>query len=46
MEGERLVIKEAEEVEHAEANSKYRDKAEGQRPRNFVRPVSTSFLSR
>ncbi|CAL9749241.1 unnamed protein product [Musa acuminata subsp. burmannicoides] len=46
MEGERLVVKGAEEVEHAEAISKYRDKAEGQRPRNFVRPVSTSFSSR
>ena len=46
MEGERLVVKGAEEVEHTEANSKYRDKAEGQRPRNFVRPVSMSFSSR
>ena len=46
MEGECLVMKGAEEVEHAEANSKYRDKAEGQRPRNFVRPVSISFSSR
>ena len=46
MEGERLVVKGAEEVEHAEVNSKYRDKAEGKRPRNFVRLVSTSFSSR
>ena len=46
MEGERLVVKGAEEVEHAEAISKYQDKAEGQRPRNFVRPVSMSFSSR
>ena len=46
MEGERLVVKGAEEMEHAEANSKYRDKAEGQRPRNFVRLVSMCFSSR
>ena len=46
MEGERLVVKGAEEVEHAEAISKYRDKAKGQRPRNFVRPVSMCFSSR
>ena len=46
MEGERLVVKGVEEVEHAEANSNYRDKAEGQRPRNFVRPVSMNYSSR
>ena len=46
MEGERLVVKGAEEVEHAKANSKYRDKVEGQRLRNFVTPVSMSFSSR
>ena len=46
MEGECLVVKGAEEVEHAETNSEYRDKAEGQRPMNFVRPVSMSFSSR
>ena len=46
MEGERLVVKGAEEVEHAETNSKYRDKVEGQRLRNFVISVSTSFSSR
>ena len=46
MEGERLVVKGAEEVENAEAISKYRDKAEGQRPKNFVRPVSMCFSSR
>ena len=46
MEGERLVVKGDEEIEHVEANSKYRDKAERQRPMNFVRPVSTSFSSR
>ncbi|RRT66244.1 hypothetical protein B296_00006578 [Ensete ventricosum] len=44
--GRALVVKEAEEVENAEANSKYRDKAEGQRSRNFIRPVSMSFSSR
>ncbi|RWW39935.1 hypothetical protein BHE74_00054685 [Ensete ventricosum] len=44
--GRVLVVKGAEEVENAEANSKYQDKAEGQRPRNFIRPVSTGFLSR
>ena len=46
MEGEHMVVKGAKEMEHAEANSKYRNKAEGQRPRNFVRLMSTSFLSR
>ena len=44
--GERLVMNEAEKVENVEANSKYQDKAEGQRPRNFIRPVSMSFSSR
>ncbi|RWW70057.1 hypothetical protein BHE74_00022293 [Ensete ventricosum] len=32
-----LVIKGVEEVENAKANSKYQDKAEGQRPKNFIR---------
>ncbi|RRT60198.1 hypothetical protein B296_00008448 [Ensete ventricosum] len=32
-----LVVKGAKEVENAEANSKYQDKAEGRRPRNFIR---------
>ncbi|THU54032.1 hypothetical protein C4D60_Mb10t20730 [Musa balbisiana] len=45
-EGERLVMNGAKKVENAEANSKYQDKAEGQRLRNFIRPVSTSFSSR
>ncbi|RRT54038.1 hypothetical protein B296_00046593, partial [Ensete ventricosum] len=36
--GRTLVVKGAEEVENAKANSKYQDKAEGQRPRNFIRP--------
>ncbi|RWW79998.1 hypothetical protein BHE74_00011676 [Ensete ventricosum] len=38
--------KRSEEVENAKANSKYQDKAEGQRPRNFIRPVSMGFSSR
>ncbi|RWV77651.1 hypothetical protein GW17_00061491 [Ensete ventricosum] len=41
--GRALVMKGADEVENAEANSKYQEKIEGQRPRNFIRPVSTSF---
>ncbi|RWV87226.1 hypothetical protein GW17_00050807 [Ensete ventricosum] len=45
-EGRVLGIKGAEEVENAEANSKYQDKAKGQRPRNFIRPVSMGFSSR
>ncbi|RRT76251.1 hypothetical protein B296_00020136 [Ensete ventricosum] len=44
--GGALVIKRAEEVENAKANSKYQDKAEGQRPRYFIRPVSIGFSSR
>ncbi|RRT61932.1 hypothetical protein B296_00040606 [Ensete ventricosum] len=38
--GRAMVVKGAEEVENAKANSKYQDKTEGQRPRNFIRPVS------
>ncbi|RWW10726.1 hypothetical protein GW17_00025718 [Ensete ventricosum] len=41
-----LVVKGAEEVENAKANSKYQDRVEGQRPRNFIRPVSMDFSSR
>ncbi|RRT38313.1 hypothetical protein B296_00055885 [Ensete ventricosum] len=41
--GRALVVKGAEKVENTEANSKYQDKAEGQRPKNFIRPVSTRF---
>ncbi|RZS00804.1 hypothetical protein BHM03_00030579 [Ensete ventricosum] len=37
--GRALVVKGAEEVKNVEANSKYQDNAEGQRPRNFIRPV-------
>ncbi|RRT68016.1 hypothetical protein B296_00006911 [Ensete ventricosum] len=40
-----LVIKGVEEVENAKANSKYQDKAEGQRPRNFIRPMGFSSKS-
>ena len=39
-----MVMKGVEEVEHAEAISKYRDKAEGQRPRNFVKTGVNKFL--
>ncbi|RWW19060.1 hypothetical protein GW17_00016919 [Ensete ventricosum] len=44
--GRALVVKGAKEVENAKANSKYQDRVEGQRPRNFIRPVSMSFSSR
>ncbi|RRT35940.1 hypothetical protein B296_00037421 [Ensete ventricosum] len=44
--GRALVIKGAEEVENSKANSKYQDRAEGQRPRNFIRLVSLDFSSR
>ncbi|RWW36479.1 hypothetical protein BHE74_00058498 [Ensete ventricosum] len=44
--GRALVMKGVEEVENAEANSKYQDKAEGQRPENFTRLVSMGFSSR
>ncbi|RWW81607.1 hypothetical protein BHE74_00009985 [Ensete ventricosum] len=44
--GRALVVKGAEEIENAKANSKYQDKAEGQRPMNFIRPVSMGFSSR
>ncbi|RRT76788.1 hypothetical protein B296_00025168, partial [Ensete ventricosum] len=37
--GRALVVKGAKEVENAKANSKYQDRAEGQRSRNFIRPV-------
>ncbi|RWW15549.1 hypothetical protein GW17_00020605 [Ensete ventricosum] len=40
------VVKGAEEVENTEANSKYQDRTEGQRPRNFIRPMSTGYSSR
>ncbi|RZS08681.1 hypothetical protein BHM03_00039689 [Ensete ventricosum] len=41
--GRALVVKGAEEVENAKANSRYQDMAEGHRLRNFIRPVSMSF---
>ncbi|RRT71981.1 hypothetical protein B296_00020089 [Ensete ventricosum] len=44
--GRTLVIKGAEEVEKAKTNSKYQDRAEGQRPINFIRPMSMRFSSR
>ncbi|RRT32645.1 hypothetical protein B296_00032291 [Ensete ventricosum] len=44
--GRALVVKGAEEVENAKANSKYPNKAEGQRSRNFIRPMSMGFSSR
>ncbi|RZR94996.1 hypothetical protein BHM03_00023779 [Ensete ventricosum] len=44
--GRALVMKGAEEVQNTEVNSKYYDKVEGQRPMNFIRPVSTDFSSR
>ncbi|RWW87597.1 hypothetical protein BHE74_00003570 [Ensete ventricosum] len=44
--GRAFIVKGVEEVESVEANSKYQDKVKGQRPRNFIRPISTSFSSR
>ncbi|RWW24314.1 hypothetical protein BHE74_00033939 [Ensete ventricosum] len=44
--GRVLVVKGDEKVENVGANSKYQDKAEGQRPRNFIRPKSVGFSSR
>ncbi|RZS06166.1 hypothetical protein BHM03_00036782 [Ensete ventricosum] len=44
--GRALVVKGAEEVEDAKANSKYQDRPEGQRPRNFIRLMSTDFSLR
>ncbi|RWW33627.1 hypothetical protein BHE74_00001108 [Ensete ventricosum] len=38
--GRALVVKQAEEVENVEANSKYYDKAEDQMPRNFIKLAS------
>ncbi|RZR97876.1 hypothetical protein BHM03_00027144 [Ensete ventricosum] len=43
--GRALVVKGTEEVENAEANSKYQDRADGQRPRNFIRPPSNLAFS-
>ncbi|RRT34442.1 hypothetical protein B296_00054230 [Ensete ventricosum] len=44
--GRGLIVKGAEEVENAKANSKYQDRADGQRPRNFIRSMSIGFSSR
>ncbi|RWV99525.1 hypothetical protein BHE74_00038744 [Ensete ventricosum] len=44
--GRASIVKGTEEVENIEANSKYQDKAEGQRPGYFIRPVSTGFSTR
>ncbi|RWV96736.1 hypothetical protein GW17_00040529 [Ensete ventricosum] len=44
--GRALVVKGAEEVENTKTNSKYQDRAEGQRPRNFIRPLPMGFSSR
>ncbi|RWW40203.1 hypothetical protein BHE74_00054399 [Ensete ventricosum] len=41
-----LIVKGTEEMENTDVNSKYQDKVEGQRPRNFIRPMSTGFSSR
>ncbi|RWV76857.1 hypothetical protein BHE74_00015497 [Ensete ventricosum] len=44
--GERaLVVKGTEKMKNPEINSKYQDRAEGQRPRNFIRPISMGFSS-
>ncbi|RRT31899.1 hypothetical protein B296_00052145 [Ensete ventricosum] len=44
--GRALVVKEVEKVENTKINFKYQDRAEGQRPRNFIRPMSMGFSSR
>ncbi|RWV77199.1 hypothetical protein GW17_00062015 [Ensete ventricosum] len=44
--GRALVVKGAKEVENAEVDSKYQDRTEGQRLRNFIRPVSMGFSLR
>ncbi|RRT85855.1 hypothetical protein B296_00007579 [Ensete ventricosum] len=44
--GRALVVKGAGEVENEEANSNYQDKAEGKKPRNFIRLVSTGFSTK
>ncbi|RZR88937.1 hypothetical protein BHM03_00016601 [Ensete ventricosum] len=43
--GRALVVKGAEEAENAGANSKYQDRVEGQRPRNFIRPPNNFAFS-
>ncbi|RRT49493.1 hypothetical protein B296_00019128 [Ensete ventricosum] len=44
--GRALVVKTVEDMENAEANSKYQDRVEGQKLRNFIRPMSMGFSSR
>ncbi|RRT34616.1 hypothetical protein B296_00044711 [Ensete ventricosum] len=41
--GRALIVKGAKEVENAMTNSKYQDRMKGQRPRNFIRPMSMGF---
>ncbi|RRT80275.1 hypothetical protein B296_00007144 [Ensete ventricosum] len=43
--GRALVVKGVDEVTNVETNSKYQDRAEGQRPRNFIRPPSSLAFS-
>ncbi|RZS03401.1 hypothetical protein BHM03_00033584 [Ensete ventricosum] len=40
------IVKETKEVENVETKSKYQDRAKGQRPWNFIRPVLTGFSLR
>ncbi|RRT80063.1 hypothetical protein B296_00024395 [Ensete ventricosum] len=44
--GSALVVKGVEEMKNAKTNSKYQDSAKGQRPKNFIRPMSTGFSLR
>ncbi|RWW14218.1 hypothetical protein GW17_00022031 [Ensete ventricosum] len=44
--GRELIVDGAEKVENVEANFKYQDKAEEQRPENFKRSVLADFSSR
>ena len=41
-----MVMKGVKEAKNIKANSKYHNKVEGQRLRNFIRPVSIGFLSK
>ncbi|RWW20436.1 hypothetical protein GW17_00015457 [Ensete ventricosum] len=45
-EGRALVVKGIEKLGNTKANSKYQDKAEGQRSENFIRPVLMRFSSK
>ncbi|RRT50761.1 hypothetical protein B296_00037425 [Ensete ventricosum] len=44
--GRALVVKGVEEVENTKTNSKCQDRTEGQKLRNFIRPMSMGFSSR